>query len=170
MINPGNDGSLASIEFDPDLDGGGQILLGLPEGLLAVFAQLDPDIGDCEILSQTARLTDPDVICSVDDFPENLDVVIDFCKETDLTGIAEVAVEVFSDGKPDEDFSNFLDILFDEIESCSQENDDTDIESEDLTIVDATNGCSLAPEGKNSKNLLLFLLIPGLILFRRLKK
>jgi hypothetical protein len=169
-INPGENGPLVSIEFDPALDGGGRILVGFPEGVLALFAQLDPDIGDCEILSQTARVTDPDVICRVEDFPENLDVLIDFCKEADLTGVAEVAVEVFSDGIPEEDFSNFLEILIDELEFCSLGDDGTDDESDDLTDVDGTVGCTLAPVGKNSNNLLLFLLIPGLILIRRLIK
>jgi len=169
-INPGENGPLVSIEFDPALDGGGQILVGLPEGVLALFAQLDPDIGDCEILSQAARVTDPDVICRVEDFPENLDVLIDFCKEADLTGVAEVAVEVFSDGIPEEDFSNFLEILFEQLEFCSLGDDGTDDDGDDLTDVDGTVGCTLAPVGKNSNNLLLFLLIPGLILIRRLIK
>lgn len=170
-INPGDNGPFVSIEFDPDLDGGGQILVGLPPGVLAEFAQLNPVVGDCEIVSQTARVTDPDVICRVEDFPENLDMLIEFCREADQQGVVQAAVEVLSDGMPEEEFSNFLDILLDELDLCASKDDDAgDDGSSDITTGDdtGTGGCSLTPAGSESKEVFLFLLIPGLIIVSRL--
>jgi len=172
-INPGENGPFVSIEFDPDLDGGGQILVDLPPGVLAQFAQLNPVVGDCEIVSQTARVTNPDVICRVEDFPENLDMLIEFCKEADQQGVVQAAVEVISDGMPEEEFSNFLDILLDELELCSSNGDDAgDDGSDDITNGDdtETGGCALAPAGRESNSLPLLLLIPAIIIFRRLNR
>ena len=171
-INPGENGPFVSIEFDPELDGGGQILVGLPPGVLAEFAQLNPVVGDCEIVSQTARVTDPDVICRVEDFPENLDMQIEFCKEADQQGVVQAAVEVLSDGMPEEEFSNFLDILLDELDLCASNDDDAgDDGSSDITTGDdtGTGGCSLTPAGSESNALPLLLLIPAFIIIRRLR-
>ncbi len=170
-INPGSNGPFVSIEFDPELDGGGQIFVGLPPGVLAEFAQLNPVVGDCEIVSQTARVTDPDVICRVDDFPENLDMLIEFCKEADQQGVVQAAVEVLSDGIPEEEFSNFLDILLDELDLCASNDDDAgDDGSGDITTGDDTGtGCSLTPAGSESNALPLLLLIPAFIIIRRLR-
>lgn len=171
-INPGSNGPFVSIEFDPELDGGGQILVDLPPGVLAEFAQLNPVVGDCEIVSQTARVTDPDVICRVEDFPENLDMLIEFCKEADQQGVVQAAVEVLSDGMPEEEFSNFLDILLDELDLCASNDDDAgDDGSSDITTGDdtGTGGCALTPAGSESNALPLLLLIPAFIIIRRLR-
>ncbi len=173
-INPGSNGPFVSIEFDPELDGGGQILVGLPPGVLAEFAELDPVVGDCEIVSQNSRVTNPDVICRVEDFPENLDMRIEFCRESDQQGVVQAAVEVVSDGIPEEEFSNFLDILLDELDICSSGDDGTGDDSEDdtgdLSDGDGTGGCSVAPAGGISNEIFLLLLVPGLIIIRRIIK
>ena len=173
-INPGDNGPFVSIEFDPELDGGGQILVGLPSGVLAEFTELNPFVGDCEIVNQTARVADPDVICRVEDFPENLDMFIEFCRESNQQGVVQAAVEIVSDGIPEQEFNNFLDILLDELDICSAGDDgtgdDTADDSGDVSDGEGTSGCTVAPSGRNSKDLFLFLLIPGLIFARRLIK
>jgi len=173
-INPGSGGPIVSINFGPGLGGGGQILVDIPPDVIAEFATLSPNVGTCEIVNPTsaARVTDPDVICDINQFPEDLDLFLNLCRETNVAGIEEVVVEVIADNAPNEEFEEAVELILNQIRLCSAEGDDTG--DTDGTADSSDNGCSIAEGPLNTKSSIINFLVtffPALFgfvgLFRR---
>jgi len=167
-IIPGdNNNPVVSINFGPNLGGGGQILVDLPQDVIAEFATLSPNIGTCEIVnpSGTARVTEPDVICEINEFPDDLDLFLNLCRESNISGIGDAVVEVIANNAPNEEFEDIVELILNQIRLCSETGDDGSV---DGTADSSDNGCSVASgtvDTKSSLSNLLVTLIPAMVGF-----
>ena len=147
-ITPGTGDVFASINVDPSLTGGsGQILVDLPPEVEAEGARIDPDVGSCVIdpPQENALVLDADVICDVNAFPENLDLILDLCRDGDQQGTVNSVVEVILDAQPAEEFENIIQILLDQLQDCGG---------------DGNGGCMLMSAGKtNTSNSLINVIV-----------
>ena len=156
-IMPGAGNVFATISLDPAIAGGsGQVIVDLPPEVQAEGAQLDPNAGTCEVQTTT-------VTCNITNFPENLDLIVNLCKDGDQMGTAEAVVRVLLDDQPAEEFQNFIEILLAQLQACQGPDG---------------GGCFIAPVDKASGSRplsnFLVILIPAVFgfigLFRRKRK
>ncbi len=158
IINEGTDGDGTRVEIriGSGISGGGQILVNIPPEVKLLFANLIPNVGDCVFVdeSETANvsLDDADIICVVDEFPSELDLDLGLClDDEDAQGIAVAEIEVRSDNS-NEEFSEFIDILLNELDECDGDG----------------GGCSIAPTNTSKTNALsnfFVMLIPAIVGF-----
>lgn len=183
VINPGEGGPFAEITVSSGIPGGGSIFINLPDEVLALAASLVPNIASCEIVgSQTANVEDADVVCDIDDFPFDIDVILNLCRQGNVSGVAEAVVEVISEDRPEENTEETIEILLNDLELC-QGTGDGDGDSEPGGDGDSSgdgeaggDGCSVVSNTTKTSALSNFVvtLIPaivgfGAMLFRRRK-
>lgn len=157
-----DEGVIVPIGINQYVGGGGEILVDLPEEVLPLFTELSPDIGSCEIFepAQNTNLVDIDVSCEINQFPEDLDLLIGLCRQDNFSGIANAEVEVALDNMPGEEFDNIIQIVLNALEECEPDSDDnTDSDSDDGD----GGGCSIASGDTNRTSALsnfLIMLVP----------
>ena len=160
-----NSNDFLTINFE-NIQTGGEILIGLPGFIEVEFAELSPNVGNGTILnlSSTANIQDPDVTFTVNQFPDELDVILDLCSnDENANGVVDAEVEVVLD-TPEREFETVVDIIVAQLNQCSNE---TDI-SEDSDS--GGGGCSIALQGSKPTALSILYLLPLLIIFRRFKR
>lgn len=167
IILPGTGGVFAEIIFGPDIDGGAEVLIDLPEDVFARSASLIPGIGGCNILDplNSARINDPDIVCDVANVPGDLDVILDLCREGSPAGTVEATVGIVLDQATQEEFESLIDIVLSELEACSGGDDGSDDGGDDSSDSSDSpdSGCSLATGASNPDSAfgnLLIMFIP----------
>ncbi len=172
-IDPGQGGPFAEISVSSGIPGGGTILIDLPDEVLALAASLVPNIAPCQIVgSPTANIEDVDVVCDIEDFPFEIDVILNLCRQGNVSGVAEAVVEVISEDRPEENTEGIIEIVLDQLAACQVTGDgdgDGDGDGGEVDNSDGgSSGCSIAPANTSKTNTLsnfFVTLIPAIVGF-----
>jgi len=165
------------IELDEE---DGQVVINLGNGnggnLQNVMVEIDlPDEVDftnlpdeCSVVGSSNAKAGDTIICNIGLLNDETNLLVNLCSDGDRTGTVQAIVNATTSSLPDEEFEDFIDILLEELDLCTNAQNP----SSPPVIVgsdggDDETGCSLAPEGSRPNGLPLFLLLPGIIIAGR---